>query len=51
LGQGRHVARVYAMTSIARGVRKTLQLIGDPIVFDTDANGVSQPLLAPKSSR
>ena len=49
LGQGRHIACVYAVSSSARGVRKALQLIGDPIVFDVDANGISHPLLAPKA--
>lgn len=49
LGSGRHVACVYAVSSSARGVRKALQLIGDPIVFDVDSNGISHPLLAPRA--
>ena len=47
LAEGRHVACVYAVSSSARGARKALQLIGDPIVFDMDSNGISHPLLAP----
>jgi hypothetical protein len=39
LNQGYHVARAYAVHSTNRGTRKTLQLIGDPIPFDLDAEG------------
>jgi hypothetical protein len=39
--QGEHVARVYAVHSSGSGVRKTLQLLGDPIKFTVDADGRS----------
>jgi len=39
LNQGYHVARAYAVHSTHQGTRKTLQLIGDPIPFDLDAEG------------
>ena len=39
LNQGYHVARAYAVHSTLQGSRKTLQMIGDPIPFDLDAEG------------
>ncbi len=39
LRAGRHEARVYALHASGRGVRQTLQLVGDPIWFDVDHNG------------
>ena len=33
LGEGNHVARVYAVHSSGQGARKTLQLLGNPIEF------------------
>lgn len=36
LPPGQHEARVYAVHRIADGSRYTLQLIGDPIQFETD---------------
>jgi hypothetical protein len=39
LPQGYHVARAYAVHSTSGGRRITLQLIGDPIPFDLDAEG------------
>lgn len=39
LNQGYHVAKAYAVHSTHQGTRKTLQLIGDPIPFDLDAEG------------
>ena len=41
LNQGNHVARIYAVHSSGRGARKTLQLLGDPIPFAIDAEGIS----------
>ncbi len=46
LPQGYHVARAYAVHSTNRGTRKTLQLIGDPIPFDLDAEGRARWLRA-----
>lgn len=45
LNQGRHIARVYALTSSGQGVRKSLRLVGDPIPFETDANGIARTLV------
>ena len=42
--EGRHQARVYALHASGRGVRQTLQLVGDPISFDVDHNGVLHDL-------
>lgn len=39
LNQGYHVARAYAVHSTNRGARKTLQMIGDSIPFELDAEG------------
>ena len=39
LPQGYHVARAYAVHSSNRDKRKSLQLIGDPVPFDLDADG------------
>jgi len=39
LNAGLHEARVYALHNSGDGTRKTLQLVGDPIVFLVDANG------------
>ena len=41
LNQGNHIARVYAVHSSSYGARKTLQLLGDPIPFVIDADGIS----------
>jgi len=49
LRQGTHAARVYAVNSSGGGARKTLQLVGEPILFNVDANGVAHWLL--KDSR
>lgn len=39
LGQGTHEARIYALHHSGDGVRKSLQLLGDPITFSIDSNG------------
>jgi len=39
LAQGYHVARAYAVHTTNRDARKTLQMIGDAIPFDLDAQG------------
>lgn len=39
LEPGAHAARVYAVHSSGSGVRKTLQLVGSPILFNLDAKG------------
>lgn len=39
LSQGYHVARAYAVHTSNHDKRKSLQLIGDPIPFDLDAEG------------
>ena len=39
LSQGYHVARAYAVHTSNHDKRKSLQLIGDPIPFDLDAQG------------
>jgi hypothetical protein len=46
LHQGYHVARAYAVHSTYGGRRITLQLIGDPIPFDLDAEGRARWLSA-----
>lgn len=38
-----HEARVYAMHHGADGVRKSLQLVGEPIIFGADAQGRLTP--------
>jgi hypothetical protein len=38
LPHGRHEARIYALHDSGGGVRKSLQLLGDPIVFEVDEN-------------
>ena len=43
---GLHEARVYALHDRGDGSKKSLQLVGDPIPFQVDANGkLSEPLL------
>jgi hypothetical protein len=44
LTPGIHEARVYALHSTAGEARKTLQLLGDPIRFSVDRNGVFKDL-------
>ena len=39
LNDGLHEARVYALHDSGDGVRKSLQLVGDPIRFRVDKNG------------
>jgi len=39
LSAGTHEARVYALHSSGNGARYTLQLLGDPIRFEVDADG------------
>lgn len=39
LALGRHEARVYALHDSGAGLRKSLQLLGDPIVFEVDGDG------------
>jgi len=39
LSEGLHRARVYAVHQSGAGVRFTLQLLGDSVTFDVDANG------------
>jgi hypothetical protein len=46
LNQGYHVARTYAVHSSNRDARKTLQLIGDSIPFELDAEGKARWLRA-----
>jgi hypothetical protein len=38
LGSGVHEARVYALHQTGDGARYTLQLLGDPMVFEVDQN-------------
>lgn len=45
---GLHEARVYAVHSSGHGIRKTLQLVGDPIRFSVDTHG---KLLWPAASK
>jgi hypothetical protein len=46
LDEGLHEARVYALHDSGGGIRKSLQLLGDPIRFRVDQNGkLSEPLL------
>jgi hypothetical protein len=40
LSPGEHMAQVYALHSNGAGTRRTLQLLGDPIRFVVDNNGV-----------
>jgi hypothetical protein len=44
LPPGEHLAQVYALHSRGSGTRRTLQLLGDPIRFTVDVNGVLHPL-------
>jgi hypothetical protein len=39
LSQGLHEARVFAMRQSGAGTRYTLQLLGDPVMFEVDAKG------------
>jgi len=39
LSAGRHEARVYASHESGAGLRKSLQLLGNPVVFEVDSNG------------
>src|ERR1044072_484849 len=39
LALGRHEARGYALHDSGAGLRKSLQLLGDPIVFEVDGDG------------
>lgn len=44
LNAGLHEARIYALHASGDGVRKSLQLVGDPIRFLVDKNGIlSEP--------
>ena len=43
---GTHMARVYAVATSGRDVRKTLQLVGDAVLFGVDDQGISQQLPA-----
>ena len=46
LDEGLHEARVYALHDSGGGIRKSLQLLGNPIQFRIDQNGkLSGPLL------
>ena len=40
LSPGTHEARVYALHASGGGVRQSLQLLGDPIRFSVDQNGI-----------
>jgi hypothetical protein len=40
------MARVYAVATSGRDVRKTLQLVGDAVLFGVDDQGISQQLPA-----
>lgn len=42
-GAGSHEVRVYALHHAADGARKSLQLVGDPLVFTVDAQGQITP--------
>jgi hypothetical protein len=44
LAPGEHLAQVYALHSNGAGTRRTLQLLGDPIRFTVDGNGVFRQL-------
>ncbi|SRR6266545_88878 len=48
LNAGPHEARVYALQESGGGTRKSLQLVGDPILFSVDQNGT---LRAPPSKQ
>jgi len=48
LRPGKHEGRVYALHDSGDGVRKTLQLLGDPIPFSVDPNGKLVTVPAPK---
>ena len=43
LPAGPHEARVYALHESGGGLRKSLQLLGDPIVFEVGGNGQLKP--------
>ncbi len=47
LKPGSHEARVYALHVSGGGLRKSLQLVGDPIWFSVETNGTVQKLPAP----
>jgi len=51
LPYGFHEARVYALHAATGGKRQTLQLIGDPILFAVDQNGVIQKVVANRESK
>ncbi|MCU1264766.1 MAG: hypothetical protein JWM21_1084 [Acidobacteria bacterium] len=44
LGPGRHQARVYALHANRRAAQQTLQMVGDPIMFDVAVDGALHPL-------
>lgn len=48
LSVGNHEARVYALHDSGAGVRKTLQLAGEPLPFSIDLNGKLRSLSASK---
>jgi hypothetical protein len=48
LTSGQHEARVYALHDSGRGLRKSLQLLGDPIKFSVDSSGQLIKLSASK---
>jgi hypothetical protein len=50
LPAGRHEARVYALHESGGGLRKSLQLLGDPIVFEVDLSGNLRPQQSNRSS-
>jgi hypothetical protein len=51
LSYGLHEARVYALHATEGGKRQTLQLVGDPILFEVNYNGAIQKVVAIKESR
>jgi hypothetical protein len=48
---GRHTARVYALHASGGGMRQTLLLVGDPILFDVDFNDPSSGLHKPSENK
>jgi hypothetical protein len=49
-GPGPHQARVYALHPCGAGVRYTLQLLGEPIIFRVEPNGAWRPVVEAEKS-
>jgi hypothetical protein len=48
LTPGPHEARVYAIHQSGNAKRYTLQLLGDPVVFNVEADGSWRPVVSPR---